>query len=269
LTWAVSRFEFPGRRTAQALVVVPFVLPTVVVGTAFAALGWRGSIWAILAAHVFYNVAVVVRTVGGMWARLDRRVEEAAAMLGASPWTVFRTITFPLLRPAIIAAASIVFLFTFSSFGVILILGGFQYATLEVEIYRQAVMLFDLPLAAVLALAQLVGVSALLALYARRQERRLSARPRRRGQHPSAPARKRPARGGGGGCWESGADGDPARSAGGAGVVPRRIPPAVRGRPGGGAAGRIGPHLARVRPRRHRDRGGGGDQCRLRHLSSG
>lgn len=174
LTWAVSRFEFPGRRTAQALVVVPFVLPTVVVGTAFAALGWRGSIWAILAAHVFYNVAVVVRTVGGMWARLDRRVEEAAAMLGANPWTVFRKVTLPLLRPAIIAAASIVFLFTFSSFGVILILGGFQYATLEVEIYRQAVILFDLPLAAVLALAQLVGVSALLAFYARRQERAAS-----------------------------------------------------------------------------------------------
>jgi thiamine transport system permease protein len=175
LTWAVSRFEFPGRRLAQGLVVVPFVLPTVVVGTAFAALGWRGSIWAILAAHVFYNVAVVVRTVGGLWARLDRKVEEAAAVLGAPPWTVFRTVTLPLLRPAIIAAASIVFLFTFTSFGVILILGGFQYATLEVEIYRQAVTLFDLPLAAALALGQLIGVSTLLAVYSRRQERTASA----------------------------------------------------------------------------------------------
>lgn len=174
LTWAVSRFEFPGRRTAQALVIVPFVLPTVVVGTAFAALDWRGSIWAILAAHVFYNVAVVVRTVGGMWSRIDRRVEEAAAMLGANPWTVFRKVTLPLLRPAIIAAASIVFLFTFSSFGVILILGGFRYATIEVEIYRQAVINFDIPMAAVLALIQLVGVSTLLAVYARRQERAAS-----------------------------------------------------------------------------------------------
>lgn len=174
LTWAVSRFEFPGRRLAQGVVIVPFVLPTVVVGTAFAALGWRGSIGAILAAHVFYNVAVVVRTVGGLWARIDRRVEEAATMLGASPWRVFRKVTLPLLRPAIIAAASIVFLFTFTSFGVILILGGFGYATLEVEIYRQAVTLFDLPLAAVLALAQLAGVSTLLAVYARRQERTAS-----------------------------------------------------------------------------------------------
>lgn len=174
LTWAVSRFEFRGRRLAQALVIVPFVLPTVVVGTAFAALGWRGSIWAILAAHVFYNVAVVVRTVGGLWSRIDRRVEEAATMLGAKPWTVFRTVTLPLLRPAIGAAASIVFLFTFTSFGVVLILGGFGYATLEVEIYRQAVTLFDLPLAAALAVGQLMAVSVVLAVYSHRQRRSTS-----------------------------------------------------------------------------------------------
>lgn len=170
LTWAVARFRFPGRRLAQSLVVVPFVLPTVVVGTAFAALGWRDSVWAILAAHVFFNVAVVVRTVGGLWSRIDRRVEEAAAVLGAMPWRVFRSVTFPLLRPAVTAAASIVFLFTFTSFGVVLILGGFDYATLEVEIYRQAVTLFDLPLAAALAVAQLVGVTAVLAVYARSRE---------------------------------------------------------------------------------------------------
>src|SRR5690606_22326481 len=174
LTWAVSRYEFPGRRLAQALVIVPFVLPTVVVGTAFAALGWRDSVWAILAAHVFYNVAVVVRTVGGMWARLDRKVEEAAATLGASPWRVFRTVTLPILRPAIIAAASIVFLFTFTSFGTVLILGGFRYSTIEVEIYRQAVTLFDLPMAAALSIGQMVAVTTLLAVYARRQERTAS-----------------------------------------------------------------------------------------------
>jgi thiamine transport system permease protein len=174
LTWAVSRFEFRGRRLAQALVVVPFVLPTVVVGTAFAALGWRDSVWAILAAHVFFNVAVVVRTVGGLWARIDRRVEESAAMLGASPWQVFRHVTLPLLRPAVGAAASIVFLFCFTSFGVVLILGGFGFATLEVEIYRQAVTLFDLPTAALLSLVQILAISLLLAAYARRQDRSAS-----------------------------------------------------------------------------------------------
>ncbi len=171
LTWAVSSYEFRGRRLAMALATVPFVLPTVVVGTAFVALGWRDSIGAILAAHVFFNVAVVVRTVSTLWSRIDPRILDAARVLGASGWGVFRRITLPLLRPAIAAAASIVFLFTFTSFGVVLILGGFEYATLEVEIYRQAVDLFDLPLAAALAIVQLVGVSGALYWYSRYQER--------------------------------------------------------------------------------------------------
>ncbi len=171
MTWAVSRFEFVGRRLSVALVTVPFVLPTVVVGTAFVALGWKGSIGAILGAHVFFNVAVVIRTVSNLWSRLDPSLEEAAAALGASPWNVFTRVTLPLIRPAIAAAASIVFLFTFTSFGTVLILGGFEFATLEVEIYRQAVTLFDLPLAATLALIQLLGVSAALYAYSAYQQR--------------------------------------------------------------------------------------------------
>ncbi|HEY7470385.1 MAG TPA: iron ABC transporter permease [Acidimicrobiia bacterium] len=174
MTWAVSQFEFRGRRLATALVTVPFVLPTVVVGSAFVALGWSESVGAILAAHVFFNVAVVVRTVGTLWSRLDPDLHDAGRVLGASEWKVFRTITLPLLRPAIAAAASIVFLFTFTSFGVVLILGGFRYATLEVEIYRQAVTLFDIPLAATLAIIQLVGVTGALYAYTRYQERHAS-----------------------------------------------------------------------------------------------
>ena len=141
----------PGERVVRALVTVPFVLPTVVVGTAFAALlgaggplaglGLDQTVWAILVAHVFFNYAVVVRTVGGLWAHLDPRQEEAARMLGASRWRAFRAVTLPALRPAIAAAAAIVFLFTFTSFGVILILGGPRFATLETEIYRQTAQL--------------------------------------------------------------------------------------------------------------------------------
>jgi thiamine transport system permease protein len=172
LTWAVSTYEFRGRRVALALVTVPFVLPTVVVGTAFVSLGVRDSVGAILAAHVFFNVAVVVRTVSTLWRRIDPTIQDAARVLGATEWTVFRRVTLPLLKPAIAAASSIVFLFTFTSFGVVLILGGFDLATLEVEIYRQAVTLFDLPLAAALAIVQMGGVTAVLYFYARYQERR-------------------------------------------------------------------------------------------------
>lgn len=190
--WVLARFDFPGRRLVRALTVVPFVLPTVVVGSAFLALlGPRspvnalaeavlgpaapqlrldGSAAAIVIAHVFYNVAVIVRLVGGMWAHIDPRAEEAARMLGASAWRAFREVSWPLLRPAVISAASIVFLFTVTSFGVVLLLGGPRDTTLEVEIYRQTAILLDLPTAAALTILQMCGVLVLLLASARAQE---------------------------------------------------------------------------------------------------
>ena len=193
VAWVFARFDFPGRRVARALTVVPFVLPTVVVGSAFLALlGPRsplnaaaeailgpdvpqvrldGSAAAIVIAHVFYNVAVVVRLVGGLWEHLDVRSEEAARVLGASPWRAFREVTWPLLRPAVISAASIVFLFTVTSFGVVLLLGGPRDTTLEVEIYRQTAILLDLPTAAALTILQMAGILVLLLASARAQER--------------------------------------------------------------------------------------------------
>jgi len=140
------------------------------------------SIVAILIAHVFYNYAVVLRVVGGVWSQLDPRLEEAARVLGASRWTAFRKVTLPLLRPAIASAASVVFLFTFTSFGVILILGGAQFSTLEVEIYRQTAELLNLRTAAVLSLLQMTALALLLFAYSRYQQRsavqqRLLARP--------------------------------------------------------------------------------------------
>ncbi len=178
--YVFARYDFPGKSLARAAITVPFVLPTVVVGSAFLALlGPSGalpldlsrSVWAILAAHVFYNYAVVVRTVGGLWAHLDPRAEEAARVLGAGRLRTLWEVTLPRLRPAIAAAAAIVFLFTFTSFGVIIILGGLRYATIEVEIYRQTVSYLNLSVAAALAVLQLAAVSLILLLYARYQER--------------------------------------------------------------------------------------------------
>ncbi len=173
--FVLSRYRFRGRTVVRALVTVPFVLPTVVVGAAFRALGVSGSLAAILLAHVFFNYAVVVRTVGGLWSHLDPRPEEAAQVLGANRWRTFVGVTLPALRPAIIAAASIVFLFCFTSFGVILILGGPRYATLETEIYRQTAQLLDLPVAAALAVVQLAAVLAALAAGGRARGRRTEA----------------------------------------------------------------------------------------------
>ncbi len=196
--YVFARYQFPGKRLLRAAITVPFVLPTVVVASAFLALlgptgplgiDLRHTVWAILLAHVFYNYAVVVRTVGGLWAHLDPSLEEAARMLGANRWQTFRRVTLPLLRPALAAAASIVFLFTFSSFGVVLILGGLRYRTLEVEIWRQTMAFLDLPLAGALAVVQLVAIGLLLAAYSRYQEQRAVEQRLR----PTREAARRPA----------------------------------------------------------------------------
>jgi thiamine transport system permease protein len=183
--YVFARYEFPGKRLLRAAITVPFVLPTVVVGSAFlsllgedgplAFLGWEQTVAAILLAHLFFNYAVVVRTVGGLWAHLDPRQEDAARVLGAGRWQTFRSVTLPALRPAISAAAAIVFLFTFTSFGVILILGGPRYSTLEVEIYRQTAQFLNLPQAAALSIVQLAAVVAMLLVAGRAQGRRTEA----------------------------------------------------------------------------------------------
>ena len=194
LTAVLSHFTFRGRSLIRAAVTVPFVLPTVVVGSAFVALGLSNSLWGILAAHVFFNVAVVVRTVGGVWSRLDRGVIEAARSLGASPMTAFLRTTLPILGPSIAAALSIVFLFTFTSFGVVLILGGLTYRTIEVEIYQQATTFLNLGAAGALAILQLIGVVTILWAYGRYQRTRsvgLELAPEERVLRPATTSRER------------------------------------------------------------------------------
>ncbi|MFT5698423.1 MAG: thiamine transport system permease protein [Desulforhopalus sp.] len=184
-----AKFRFFGKDFLQALMTVPFVLPTVVTAAAFRALlGSHGlvnnslvsalnlnqppidieqTVTFFLIAHVFYNYTMVLRIVSSFWASLDPSLVTAARMLGASEWTAFRKITLPLLLPAIGSAALLVFIFCFTSFGVVLILGGPGYATLEVEIYRQAVQLFNLPMAAALSLVQICFNFLLMWLHAR------------------------------------------------------------------------------------------------------
>lgn len=185
VAYALHRLRFPGRQALRSLVVMPFVMPTVVVGVAFRTLlapsgplgflGLDGSALGILAALVFFNLAVVVRTVGGLWEGLDRRREEAAAALGASPWQVLRTVTLPALRPGIVSAATVVFLFCSTAFGVVLTLGGLRYGTVETEIYILTTQFLDLRSAAVLSVLQLLVVVALLLLAGRTRGRRTTA----------------------------------------------------------------------------------------------
>lgn len=184
-----SRFTFKGKALLRALTAIPFMLPTVVVAAGFNALlgprGWVnlslidlfhlqeapitfvGTFGAIVMAHVFYNTTIVIRLVGNALSRLDPRTEQAAQTLGGSPRQVLRHVTLPMLRPSILAASLLVFIFDFTSFGVILLLGKPGFSTLEVEIYRQAMQMFNLPLAGLLSLIQLLCTLAFSILYSR------------------------------------------------------------------------------------------------------
>lgn len=180
--YVLHRCDFRGRAAVRAFVVVPFVLPTVVVGVAFRSvlaphgplgfLGWDGTFAGVVAALVFFNYAVVVRTVGGFWATLDPRAEQAARALGAPGWRAFLAVTLPALTPAIASAAAIVFLFCATAFGVVLVLGGTGYGTVETEIWVQTTQFLDLRAAAVLSVLQLVVVGAALVVAGRARSSR-------------------------------------------------------------------------------------------------
>lgn len=176
-----ARYEFVGKRLLRSAFTIPFVMPTVVVAIGFLALfGPRGvlgldlrnTLAIILMAHVFYNYAVVVRIAGAYLEAVGPRLGEAARMLGASAWRVLWRVTLPLALPAILAAAVLVFIFCFTSFGVIMILAPQpQFATLEVDIYRLTARLLQLDAAAVLVLVQLIIISLFTWVYTGLQRR--------------------------------------------------------------------------------------------------
>lgn len=199
--YVLYRVKFRGRGLLRALLTVPFVLPTVVVGVAFTALfgtggllsglGLEGSFLIVVLALAFFNVTVIARTVGGYWAQLDSRQGQAARTLGAGPVRVFVTVTLPALTPAIASAAALVFLFCATSFGVVLILGGREYSNIETEIYRLTVQFLDLRSAAVLSLVQfaIVGLALTVSAVLRRSNERAygirhEPRPLRRSDWP-------------------------------------------------------------------------------------
>lgn len=187
--YLLAKYRFVGKSFIRLLTTIPFIMPTVVVAAGFNALlgpkGWFNlllqtffsldkppiqiinTLGAILLAHVFYNSTVFIRVVGGAWSQLDPKIEFAARTLGASPLRVWQKITFPLLKPALLSAILLIFLFNFTSFAVILLLGGPKFSTLEVEIYIQALHMLNLPVAGLLSAIQLLFTLVLTILYTR------------------------------------------------------------------------------------------------------
>ncbi len=182
-TWALFRRPWRGSRVLIALVTVPFVLPTIVVATAFRALvndsalgasDW-GATLTILAALVFFNIAVVVRIVGPVWASLDDRAYYAARTLGASHWRAVWHVRVPALTPALAAAAATVWLFCSASFGVVIVIGGGTVSTIDTEIWLQANWFLNLSAAAVLGILQIVVIAVTLWVVSRLRARHSGA----------------------------------------------------------------------------------------------
>ena len=204
--YVFGRFIFPGKTLLRVLATIPFILPTVVVAASFNALlgprGWMNlflmnlfdlsappinvlnSLFAILIAHLFYNTTIVLRMVGSALEQLDPRLEEAARSLGASPLRAFWEVTLPLIKTPVLAAALLVFLFDFTSFGVILLLGGPGFATLEVEIYTQALYMLNLPLSGVLSIIQMICTLVITIVYTQLNRRiNVGLNPRLKGEN--------------------------------------------------------------------------------------
>jgi thiamine transport system permease protein len=165
--YLLYRKSFPGQRLIKALITVPFVLPSIVVAVGFTVFRNAHDFWIdlglaflsdpvywIIGAHVFVNYAIAVRTIGGVWATMDSEIEEAAELDGAGRLKTLLAISLPQLRPAIFSAAALVFLFSATSFGIVLVLGGGQIQTIETAIYFSATQFLDLDAAAALVLVQ-------------------------------------------------------------------------------------------------------------------
>lgn len=186
--YMLATYRFRGKRIIQAICTIPFVLPSILVVLGFVIFyGNNGLVngmlmaifdtnepplrilytfTAVILAHAFYNFPIALGLISSFWAQLPSRYSQAAMTLGARRMTVFRTVTLPRLVPAILSASTLIFLFCFSSFAILLVLGGGpRFTTLEVEIYRRARMTLDLEGAAALSLLSISVTLVFVALH--------------------------------------------------------------------------------------------------------
>ncbi|WP_135548482.1 sulfate ABC transporter permease subunit CysT [Paenibacillus cymbidii] len=140
VAWVLVRYEFPGKRFIDALVDLPFALPTAVAGIALTAIyaprGWIGSLMeplgiktaysplGIVIALTFIGIPFVVRTVQPVLQELDKDIEEAAVSLGARRWTIFRRVIFPEVLPALITGFAIAFARAVGEYGSVVFISG-------------------------------------------------------------------------------------------------------------------------------------------------
>ena len=199
VSWVLARFEFAGRTLVLRALMLPFVVPTLVAAMGVLALlgpqgvlhAWggpdlQGGPWLLIYGNLFFNLCLVVRAATEALGQVSASRVAAARTLGATPWRVFVRIEWPAITPWLASALCLVFLYCACGFGLALVLGGQEYATVEVEIYTLVAHELQLAQAASLALWML-ALTGLVALAYAVIERRLSAP-----LHADTTARRRP-----------------------------------------------------------------------------
>ena len=166
--FTLRRYDFPGRQALMTLFLTPLIFPAIVLAAAIAMvlapLGLVRTFWGLVLAHIIVTLPYIVRTVSATLAEIDKAWEEAALTLGADPWTGFRTITLPLLRPGLVAGATFSLIISFDEFTISLFLVGSGMMTLPIEMYNYAEFSLDPTLAAVSTLLILATTAAVLAI---------------------------------------------------------------------------------------------------------
>jgi sulfate/thiosulfate transport system permease protein len=182
VAWVLVRYRFPGRRLVDALVDLPFALPTAVAGialtTLFATNGWFGGPLSLLGIKVAYtplgiivamsftSIPFIVRTVQPVLEELDPALEEAGQTLGASDLSIFVSVILPLLAPALLAGISLSFARSLGEFGAIIFIAGNQPFSTEITALLAFIRLeeYDYPASAAIASVMLLTAFVMLAI---------------------------------------------------------------------------------------------------------
>ena len=188
-----ARKNFRGRKFLMALSSVPLCVPAIIVALSFIIFfGNNGilnsflksllnqdeppvnfvfSMTGVIIIHGFYNFPLAMKTISQVWERLSEDEPNAALLLGASKFRIFKTITFPALLNSIAVSFLLIFLFCFFSFIIILLFGGLALTTLEVELYKAARTKLDMNLAAKIALTEISAALILILIYSKLQKK--------------------------------------------------------------------------------------------------
>jgi len=166
--FALVRYRFPGRQLLELAFVAPLVFPAIVYGIAMLMvlnpLRLTRTVLGLVLAHVVLTLPYVLRTVGATLHGVNRQLEESAAILGANRWRTFRHVTFPLIRPGLIAGATFSLIISFDEFTVALFLTGPGLMTLPLEIYNYTEFTIDPTIAAISTVLIVISVTVIMAI---------------------------------------------------------------------------------------------------------